>query len=172
MNLEVNTFFEKTDFDNNILKALEADIDQIGKSTIAQIAGFGLYTCWEIDSGPNCDFWLVSLLTPEGLRDLEGTEIYATGSWDQFDFAPCAASQQITRKIYETMHNDFIDVLEDREDFDLFEKFFEPIKLRCAQLLLHCEPRIKSAFSTTENLILSVASHDEGEEAYVRMQAT
>lgn len=171
-NLE--TFFEETQFDNQIQEALAKEIIFSSKSFEGKISGFGLYTSWTIDSSPS-EFWIISLLTPEGEEELEEEEMYATGSWDGFDQPSDPEASAITDRIYQKMWEVYEKICatsqdENRLDIEL-NQFYEAVKIRCAKLLVKSIPLITEYFDTAPNLFISIAEHDEIEEAMTRIKS-
>jgi hypothetical protein len=157
----IEHFFKKTNFDTLIKQALEKDIIYISQNTDQAISGFGLCTNWTIDCSPS-EFWLTSLLTEEGVDDLDVEDIYATGSWDGFDQGCHSESSKITDRIYAEMWSA-------REEHDDEDKLYERVRIRCAEILVSCIPLIKESFTTTDAFLVSIAEHDEEIEAKERM---
>ena len=59
---------------------------------------------------------------------------------------------------------------EDQLNIDL-NQLYEAVKIRCAKLLIKSIPLIKENFDTTESFFISIAEHDETEEAMTRIKS-
>ena len=162
----VDLFFKQTNFDVVIKEAIEKDIIYIGNDTEETISGFGYNEDW-LGLGDPCDLWLASILTEEGEQELDEDDKYATGSWDGFDQESSPESTAITDKICQQMWV----VFEGLEDEELQESFHERVRVRSAEILISCIPLIKANFTTTDSFFVSIAGHDEVEEAKDRMLA-
>jgi len=164
MKNKLEIFLEEINFDKRIEESVKSDIDNLSKELKENktIKGFGFYITWEDTFNPT-SFWEVSFLTDEGMTELGENEVYATGSWDYFDNPQSEKSKELTMGFYPLIEEFF------GKNPKYVYEFYSEAKFRIAKILFAQKAYIGEKFSVEDNLILSVAGHDEYEMAQFRM---